>query len=462
MLSGNYRKSPFVQEIRDNGRAVIWHSLFGKPKVVSRSVLDFINSFRNHVSLASMVKKHRLDRVEKEYIDQLINDHYLIPDGLDERRLLDDILLGRMKKSKISHSVNYLGLIMSEGCNFRCDYCFHFNNLENSDRIYQKKKLMSFSLAQRILDFFFGVLRQNRRKRTEINFGGGEPLLNWPTIKEVITYCREKYGEEFDVRYTINTNASLITAEIATTLKSNRVAVATSIDGIGFANDLVRHKSDGQATFDMIVDGLRNLSKVGHPVNGFSATVNHKNFPHINENIIDWAVERKMKEVRIDIDVIGMVDVPIDTIASKLKKLISYGENNGVNITGFWARPVENLNDSLIEKRVVFCGGAKGSSICVNPAGDFFYCGYSAVPIGNIAKDNQFFDPTGRYAEMVRSHLSPPDDCKGCIIEGQCLGGCQITREYAEQTRSQKVERMCDFYRTMTKILLISQLRNAL
>ena len=178
------------------------------------------------------------------------------------------------------------------------------------------------------------------------------------------------------------------------------------------------------------------------------------------KKIIDWAIGRQMREVRIDIDIIGMVQIPIEDIVAKLMRLRQHAKGCGIEIAGFWSRPVENLNDSTLDSHVAFCGAVRGNSMCVNPSGDIYGCGYSTTQIGSLRQIESFHDFENRYHLFVREYLTGRREmCKGCMIEGQCGGGCEITQEFSRITKNAKIERMCDFYRQMTCELLTEQLR---
>lgn len=460
-LNERVMKSSFVQHVVDGDNAVVWHSLFGNPKIVSVETLEFLELFTMPTTINNQFGE-ALSREDLSAIDELEKSYFLVLEGFDDRAFLEQ--RKREKEHEIENGslVNYLELIMSEACNFGCTYCIHFKNLGTSQRIRSHKKLMQFDTAQISIDNYLEVLAKNNKHVAEINFGGGEPLLVWPVIKQVLEYCTMVYGSRFDFRFSLNTNAALLTHEIAKTLKEYSVEIATSLDGLQTGNDRVRLTKGGQGTFMAIVNGLEILSDVGYPVTGFSVTVTEENFNEIDESVIDWAINHGMCQVRIDLDVIGMVGIPVDTITEKLVRLRKYASERGVDIPGFWSRPAENLNDSALENRVAFCGAVRGNSLCVAPSGDVYACGYSNICIGSALFSSQSFLPDTPYYLFVKNHgIGSLNMCKGCIIEGQCGGGCNITHEFAFATETVKIERMCDLYRHMTKEILREQLREA-
>lgn len=453
-------KSQFIQVVKDKDRAIIWHSLFGNPKIVSTEMLDFLNIFSYPRQLDSVFDEYNCDENSKKAIRDLIENYYFIPKDFDERELLAKHMKGREKSITDGSLINYLELIMSEVCNFKCSYCVHFNNLGVSNRIKKSKKLMDFEVAKEAIDGYLNILRKHRKSIAEINFGGGEPLLAWKVVEQVLEYCQSNYSKKFDFNFSINTNASLITPKIAEKLKEYHVEIASSLDGLREGNNMVRLTKSGGDTFEVITQGFDNLAKQGYPIEGIAVTVNDQNFPFIDEKIIDWANEREMKEVRIDIDIIGMIQISVEDIVAKLMRLLKHAKGYGIEIAGFWSRPAENLNDSTLDSHVAFCGMVRGNSMCVNPSGEIYGCGYSATQLGSLHQIDSFYAAESRYSRLVRDRLTGSMKmCKGCIIEGQCGGGCEITQEFSRITNTAKTERMCDFYRQMTCKLLIEQLR---
>ncbi|KKR47527.1 MAG: arylsulfatase regulator (Fe-S oxidoreductase) [Parcubacteria group bacterium GW2011_GWA1_40_21] len=453
-------KSQFIQIVKSKDKAIIWHSLFGNPKIVSTEILSFLDVFSSPHQLNSVLDEYKCDKNSRKAIQDLIESYYLIPRYFDERKFLAKHMKGREKFINDGSLINYLELIMSEACNFRCSYCVHFNNLEMSDRVKNPKKFMNFEIAKETIEKYLKILRKHSKKIAEINFGGGEPILAWEVIEQVLEYCQLNYGREFDFCFSINTNASLITPKIAEKLKEYNVEIASSLDGLRDGNDLVRLTKSGGGTFEIITQGFENLAEKGYPMKGIAVTINDWNFQFIDEKIIDWANDRDMKEVRIDIDIIGMVQTPIKNIVGKLMYLRQYAKNLDIEIAGFWSRPAENLNDSTLDSHVAFCGMVRGNNMCVSPSGDIYGCGYSATRLGTISQIESFCASDSRYSNFVREHLTGTMKmCKGCMIEGQCGGGCVITQEFSRATNTAKIERMCDFYRQMTCELLTEQLR---
>lgn len=453
-LNCMYIKSKYLQTIVEGDYVAVWHSLFGLPKIISTDTLTFLNSFSEPATISSKIDEESIDDISP--ISELIECFYLVKDDFDERSFLNNKISSRASEIRNGSMINYLELIMCELCNFRCTYCIHFNNLEHTTREKNPNKFMEFSIAKKAVDEYLKILRLHHKREAQINFGGGEPLLAWPVINQVIKYCRTKYWFEFEFRFSINTNASLITERIAHTLKQYKFDIASSLDGLEKMNDCVRLDKAGKGTFSNIIKGFNVLDKVRYPLDGIAVTITDKNFYELDETMIDWAKSRGMNNVRIDIDIIGAVDIPICDIVSKFLRLRKYAKSLGIDMPGFWLRPAENLINSTFENHVSFCGGTRGSSMCVNPAGEIYSCGYSTNKLGEI----QTVFPNDDYCNFVMDRQTGKVRmCYGCMIEGQCNGGCNITQEYANRSSESSIERMCDFYRIVTQEVIREQIQ---
>ena len=171
-------KSQFIQVVRDKDKAIIWHSLFGNPKIVStKETLGFLDYFSQPIQLSSVFDEYDFGENAKESIQDLITNYYLVRKDFNEREFLAKHMKEREKSLADGSLINYLGLIMSEACNFKCSYCIHFNNLEMTNRIKNQKKFMNFEIAKETIDGYLKILQKHRKAIAEINFGGGEPLL---------------------------------------------------------------------------------------------------------------------------------------------------------------------------------------------------------------------------------------------------------------------------------------------
>lgn len=158
----------------------------------------------------------------------------------------------------IKSPISQLILIVTEECNIRCQYCIYSENYPHVKGY--SKKMMDFEVAKKAIDCFM-ELHQKRvesgyRRKPVITFYGGEPLLRFDLIKQVVAYCKE---QEFDARYFVTTNATLMTDEVIDFIIEHEIVVTFSLDGFKENNDRNRIFSNGQGTYDII---MRNVMKL--------------------------------------------------------------------------------------------------------------------------------------------------------------------------------------------------------
>lgn len=431
-----------------DGSTVVWHSVFGRVMQLPDQLADYLMdtcSFNN------------LDFTEtfgEDALTVLSDAHILIHSIEQEQADINNLFVKHNPQHK--SKVKALSLIMSEECPFRCVYCIHF---ANSKHYYNKEKMMTFEIAKASINNYVKLLIENGETNFYINFGGGEPLLNYPVIAEILPYikqCEDLYG--IKIKLGINTNLSLLTKEIAETLIRYNVEIATSLDGTKEGNNKVRLSKDLSGTYDSIIHGFNILKELNHPLDGFAMTVTEANLSDVDTGIIDWASSLGMTEVRIDIDVVGIVNRPTSEVVDRLTRIRQYAAEKGISVIGFWSRPAENLGLLPEEEDIGFCGGERGNSLCIAPSGQVFPCGYSNYQLGNYNDIPTIYN-NDAYAKLLenRDLKNQPEKCKECPIFGFCRGGCLITKE-ANQKTTEKQTAMCELYVEMTKAIICQQI----
>lgn len=446
--------SRYLQVISyDKDSSIIWHSIFGRPMLCTKWLADELKK-------KSIADDNRIDLVTLFDGNYMADDdaHQTILD-LREAHILTYSMKLEAKDIELLHAkhnpmnknkVRYLSLIMSEECNFRCKYCIHFANAMHQ---YNPEKCMSEEVARKSIDQYLEIAKKNGLESAYINFGGGEPLLNWKTIKPLILYIDSlRKVFDFPILMGINTNMSLMTKEIAETIVKYDVELAASLDGLKSGNDSVRLSKDLEGTYDKILNGFLLMEEAGRPLDGFAMTVTEDNFFNVKEELIDWAYAHNMKEVRIDIDVTGAIKIPLKFIVERLSVVRRYGACKGISVIGFWSRPAENLGLIPEVDDIGFCGGERGESICVAPSGQVFPCGYSNYELGDYSEILELYK-NKPYSQLLQNReFSKLVHCKGCSILGFCHGGCLITQEVNHGQNSSKM--LCELYREMTYEIL--------
>jgi radical SAM protein with 4Fe4S-binding SPASM domain len=447
-------RSTYVQTASLSEGVVAWHSLFGSPQVLSPATLELLEYFSTPHTIADLSSEYELEADAGGVLDALRASYFLVPENCDERSMFVRQGIAHAHEAVLGRGLHSFSFVMAETCIFACRYCMHFKNLASSSRS-TKPRVMTPLNGVRYAATLIDFLRSVDVAAIELNFGGGEPLLAWPAILAVLEYCSTRRGD-LDVSFSINTNAALITPEIAECLAAHRVQVASSLDGPRRANDLVRQTAAGKPTYDAIRTGHRALREAGYPLTGFSVTLDETNLDLVDGGFVEWAGTEGFRDLRVDIDVTTMPSVPLDEVVSRLMGLKTSAAGCGLTLTGFWERPIENMNESPLEATVAFCGAMRGNGLCVNPVGDLYICGYSTTLVGHITRIQECFQPESSYHRVLKENAPGAHaDCTGCSIEGPCGGGCLISREFASKKHDAGLHRRCEFYRRMAKELLV-------
>jgi len=437
-------RSKFLQCVPVGNEFIVYHSLFGNPQVVDEVGKKVLDVFAKPISRNKLPK---VCRENQDILDLFLSLHFVILEDFHERRYLKIKQRKQVRDLKQGKLVKNLSLVMSEGCNFACTYCIAGCNSNVSNRC------MSFETAQKAIDYFFLHLEKIGRKEAYVNFGGGEPLLNWEVIKLCLEYIKKKYSDGFKIKLSLNTNLSLVTREIARVLKEYSVAVANSLDGTKEANDAVRKNRAGKGTFESITKAMKIFAEVDYPLSGFATTVSAQNFDLINESLVDFALKWGFNDLRLDLDVVHLQLAKIQDAIDKILTIKKYAKSKNVSLTGFWERATENFNSSPLETSVTFCGAVSGSSLCVKPNGKIFLCGYSQTEVGDIWQGVDF--AKGKYFQIASGRLPGRNErCYDCEIESFCGGGCYITEEFMQSGGESAFRQNCELYRVLTKEFL--------
>jgi uncharacterized protein len=194
----------------------------------------------------------KISKIEADILSDFVSPHYFsnkIPDGFAKQFLLE-IVSGIKSRKIFRQSINppkSVQLILSDACNMKCSYCYgsyYDTNYYN--------KLMPREIAIRAIDFAVNTGVNN------IGFFGGEPLLNFNTIKEVIKHSK---SQGYNLQFGMTTNGTLITEEIARFLKDNNVLVSVSIDGPPLIHNITRKYKNGKASYRNVFRGIEILKR---------------------------------------------------------------------------------------------------------------------------------------------------------------------------------------------------------
>ncbi len=342
--------------------------------------------------------------------------------ALKEQGLLykDEIKAYPMKSSEIKA----LCIHICHDCNFRCRYCF-----ADEGAYHSKRESMSLETAKAAVDFL--IANSGKRKVLEMDFFGGEPLMNLDVLKKTVYYAKEqgeKAGKKF--LFTTTTNALLLSDETIQFFNDEMENVVLSLDGRKEVHDAIRKSINGKGTFDLIIDKIKKfISLRGEKSYYVRGTFTAKNLDFAKDVlfIADQGVDSiSMEPVVTEIPDLQIKDEHLPAIEQEYENLCEaylkrHAEGNGFNFFHF---NIDLEGGPCLSKRVSACG-AGNEYFSVTPNGDLYPChqfaGDPAFKMGSVSEG--ITKPELRE-KFKNSCLFTRKKCENCFAKFICSGGC--------------------------------------
>lgn len=321
--------------------------------------------------------------------------------------------------------VKALCLNIAHGCNLRCRYCF-----ADDGQYHGKTDYMSESTAKNAIDFL--ISKSGSRKRLEVDFFGGEPLLNMDAVRATIDYARsveKAAGKEF--RFTVTTNAVLLTDELIDYFNREMYNVVLSIDGRKEVHDSVRVDAAGKGSFDKALENALKLVRLrGNKSYYVRGTFTAKNLDFAKDVLAlnDYGFGQVSLEpvVLPDGDPLALKESDIEEMKAQYEILAEeyIRRRASGKEFGFFHFNIDIYNGPCAAKRLVGCN-AGDEYLAVAPNGNIYPChrfdGIDDYIIGNV-NDGTFSDKLPQM--FATTNLTKKEECPTCWAKYYCSGGC--------------------------------------
>ncbi len=347
-----------------------------------------------------------------------------------------------------NQAVKALCLHVAHTCNLSCEYCFAAQGKYHGDRA-----LMSFEVGRQALDFL--IANSGNQKNLEVDFFGGEPLMNWDVVKQLVAYGRsreQETGKHF--RFTLTTNGVLVDDDVIEFANREMNNVVMSLDGRPEIHDLLRKTPNGKGSYDLIVPKFQKFAKArGDREYYIRGTYTHNNV-EFTKDIFHMAdlgfKELSMEPVVCSPDdpyALTKEDLPIlqrqyEILAEEMLKR----EKEGRGFT-FYHYMIDLEGGPCIYKRISGCGSGT-EYLAVTPWGDLYPChqfvGDEKYLMGNVwdgVKNTEMRD----CFKNCNAYARP--DCKDCWAKLYCSGGCAANAYHATGDISGIYEYGCELFR---------------
>ncbi len=337
----------------------------------------------------------------------------------------------------VASPVKAMCLNIAHDCQLRCKYCF-----ASMGDFGKGRKLMSFETGKHAIDFL--LENSGDRPNLEVDFFGGEPLMNFNTVKQIVEYARSReneYGKKF--RFTITTNGLLLDDDKIEFINKEMSNVVLSIDGRKEVNDYFRVLPNGQGCYDMILPKYKKLVEGrGDKEYYVRGTFTNKNLDFSND--VFALYEAGFDQISIE-PVVGnddeyaLTEKELPAVFKEyevLAKKIIDNEKKG-NKFNFFHFMIDLDQGPCAIKRLRGCG-CGNDYVAITPDGDIFPChqfvGVDEYKMGNI--DEGTFNQEMK-ADFSKCHIYSKPDCRRCWAKFYCSGGCNANNyKYMGDVRS--------------------------
>ena len=351
-------------------------------------------------------------------------------------------------KEKSAGIVKALCLHVAHTCNLNCSYCF-----ASQGKYHGERAVMSFEVGKQALDFL--VANSGSRRNLEVDFFGGEPLMNFEVVKQLVAYARsiEKDAKK-NFRFTLTTNGMLIDDDVIDFANREMSNVVLSLDGRKEVHDRFRVDYAGRGSWERIVPKFQKLVKKRQGKNYYMRGT----FTHANPDFLE-DIRQMLKLGFTELSMEPVVCAPDDPSAlteedisvvkqqyEKLAALMLEREMAGEPFT-FYHYMLDLADGPCIYKRISGCGSGT-EYLAVTPWGDLYPChqfvGEERFKLGDIWTGITNSEVRGEFAEC---NVYAKAECRDCWARLYCSGGCAANAYHATGSITGIYEAGCELFR---------------
>ena len=371
-------------------------------------------------------------------------------------------MAGKLKQ-KTAGVVKALCLHVAHTCNLNCSYCF-----ASQGKYHGERAMMSFEVDKRALDFL--IENSGTRKNLEVDFFGGEPLMNFQVVKDLVAYARsieQEKGKRF--RFTLTTNGVLVDDEVIQWANKECSNVVLSLDGRKEIHDRFRVDYAGNGSWEKIVPKFQKFVQArGGKDYYMRGTFTHNNPDFLKDiqQMLDLGfTELSMEPVVCaagDPSALTEEDLPIVMEQyEKLAELMLERDRGGRPFT-FYHYMIDLTGGPCIYKRISGCGSGT-EYMAVTPWGDLYPChqfvGEERFRLGNIWDGVTNTEVQGEFAACnVYAH----PECRDCWARLYCSGGCAANAYHATGSVTGVYEYGCKLFRKRMECAIMVAVARAL
>ncbi|MBE6574966.1 MAG: thioether cross-link-forming SCIFF peptide maturase [Ruminococcaceae bacterium] len=450
-----------IHQYKLNGYNIVLDVNSGSVHVVDEVAYDMIAAYadtpRDELIAAMMEKYGHLEDVNEAELAECYEDITALRDA--GKLFSDDSFRDAAVNLKVNNTcIKALCLHIAHTCNLNCSYCFASQGKYHGDRA-----LMSFETGKRALDFL--VEHSEGRRNLEVDFFGGEPLMNWDVVKRLVEYARsieEAAGKNF--RFTLTTNGVLIDDDVIDFCNREMHNVVLSLDGRPEVHDRFRVDYAGKGSYANIVPKFKRFVESrggeGYYMRG---TFTHHNTDFTNDifHMADLGFDQLSMEPVVcspdDPSALTEEDLPIlfeqyEILAKEMLRRKAEGRP-----FTFYHYMIDLTHGPCIYKRVAGCGSGS-EYFAVTPWGDLYPChqfvGDERFCMGNIwdgVKNDALRD------EFRKCNVYAKPECADCWARLWCAGGCAANAYHATGSITGTYKYGCELFKKRMECAIMLQ-----
>lgn len=416
-----------VHQYKNNGYNIVLDVNSGSVHVVDDLAYDIIGQYEREnkeTIQAEMLSKYQKDGVTAEDVEETIEEiQQLKKEGsLFTEDIYENYIMDFKKRGTV---VKALCLHIAHDCNLACRYCF-----AEEGEYKGRRAFMSYDVGKKALDYL--IEKSGNRRNLEVDFFGGEPLMNFDVVKQLVEYGRsqeEAHNKKF--RFTLTTNGVLLNDEVIDFVNREMSNVVLSIDGRKEVHDYMRPSHNGKGSYDLILPKFKKLAESRNQKDYYvRGTFTHNNLD-FSEDVLHLA-DLGFKQISVEPVVslpeepyaITEEDIPFvceqyDKLAKEMIKRKEEGKD-----FNFFHFMVDLSGGPCVSKRLSGCGSGT-EYLAVTPWGDLYPChqfvGSIEFLMGNVFEGVK---ETKIQEEFKSCNVYAKDKCRDCFARFYCSGGC--------------------------------------
>ncbi|NMA69548.1 MAG: thioether cross-link-forming SCIFF peptide maturase [Desulfitobacterium sp.] len=365
--------------------------------------------------------------------------------------------------------VKAMCLHVAHDCNLRCSYCFAGTGAFGGER-----GLMDLTTGKKAIDFLLEA--SAHRKHCEIDFFGGEPLMNFSVVKELVEYGKKAAQEKGKtIKFTLTTNGVLLTEDIQQYLEEEDISVVLSIDGRPKVHDRMRPNLGGKGSYDQVLPRLQQFVEKRPDSSPYAVgtyyyargtyTSYNLDFDKDVTHLLDLGIKRVSLE-----PVIAPPDQPYALVEEDLPEIFQAYDRLGEELLARRQKGEEfsffHFNVALdqgpcLPKRLSGCG-AGHEYVAISPEGDLYPChqfvGQEEFKMGSLNDEQIKLNP--RMVEEFRSaHVYNKDKCRDCWARFSCSGGCHSANHAFTNSLDEVYDLSCAFQKKRLEVALYLKIK---